>query len=142
MAYITRADIEAIYGADFLALLIPANVDVDATAGRAASLASGEADLYLCKRYTVPLALVPDGLKVAVIDLACYRLASTHDRLTEEITERAKTARKLLEAIAAGRAGLGVAEPSAATESPGENGASSSDGAFFGARPRNFRGLP
>lgn len=141
MAYITRADIEAIYGATFLALLVPADADLDAVATHAAGLASGEADLYLCKRYPVPLALVPDGLKVAVIDLACYRLASSHDRLTEEISERAKTARKLLEAIAAGKAGLGAAEPSAATESPGENGASSSDGAFFEARPRNFRGL-
>ncbi|KAF0231663.1 MAG: hypothetical protein FD175_571 [Beijerinckiaceae bacterium] len=89
----------------------------------------------------MPLTIVPDGLKVAVIDLACYRLASTHDRLTEEITERAKTARKLLEAIAAGKAGLGTAEPQGQAETPGENGASSSDGAFFEARPRNFRGL-
>lgn len=142
MAYITRADIEAIYGPSFLAMLVPADADIDAVTLEAASLASGEADLYLCIRYTVPLVLVPNGLKVAVIDLACYRLASSHDRLTEDISERAKTARKLLESIAAGKAGLGVAEPDSATESPGENGAASSDGAFFGARPRNFRGLP
>lgn len=138
MAYITRADIEAIYGAAFLALLAPPGSDLDAVTGRAADLASGEADLYLSRRYAVPLPLVPDGLKIAVIDLACYRLAAGHDRLTEEVAERARAARKLLEAIAAGKAGLGTAEPSGATEPPGENGASSEDGSYFSARARLF----
>lgn len=144
MAYITRADIEAIYGAEQLAILVPAGAGFDATVTRAASLASGEADLYLCKRYTVPLASVPDGLKAAIIDLTCYRLASTHDRLTDEISERAKSARKLLADIAAGKAGLGTSEPQGASESPAtENGASSPDGAFFEAQPRRFgRGIP
>lgn len=146
MAYITRADIEAIYGEAFLALLTPADADIDLVVSRAASLASGEADLYLCKRYPVPLTVIPEGLKVSLIDLACHRLASTHDRLTEEISERAKTARKLLEAIAAGKAGLGAAEPAQSPgEAPGENGAASDDGAFFASRPRQFgreKGLP
>ena len=139
MSYVTRADIEAIYGAEFLALLVPAGAALDATVSRAASLASGEADLYLCKRYTVPLAIVPEGLKAAVVDLACHRLASTHDRLTEEISERARIARKLLEAIAAGKAGLGAAEPGGAGETPATvNGEASEDGAFFEAEPRQF----
>jgi phage gp36-like protein len=146
MTYITRADIEAIYGAEFLAILVPADGTIDPIVSAAAELASGEADLYLCKRYPVPLPVVPPGLKVAIIDLACYRLASTHDRLTEEISERAKTARKLLADIAAGKAGLGTAEPDQGSgAAPGENGAASDDGAFFDSRPRNFgreRGLP
>jgi phage gp36-like protein len=145
MSYITRADIEAIYGARQLELLVPAEGDPDAFVGQAAELASGEADLYLCKRYTVPIAPVPRGLVAAIVDLACYRLAVTHDRLTEEIAERAKVARKLLTDIAAGKAGLGEAEPAGAGENPGENGASSADGAYFDSRPRNFgreRGLP
>lgn len=139
MTYITRADIEAIYGAEFLAILVPDGSTIDAAVAQAGTIASGEADLYLCKRYVLPLASVPDGLKMAVIDLACYRLAVTHDRLTDEISQRAKDARKLLEAIAAGKAGLGLAEPQGTGETPATtNGASSGDGAFFEAEPRRF----
>jgi phage gp36-like protein len=81
-----------------------------------------------------------------LVDLACYRLAVTHDRLTEELTERAKVARKTLEMIAAGKAGLGIAEPATGGEpAPGGAGISSDDGAYFTSRERNFgreRGLP
>jgi phage gp36-like protein len=143
-SYITRADIKAIYGEAFLTLLTPDDAEIDGVVERAASLASGEADLFLCKRYTVPLTVIPEGLKVSIIDLACYRLAATHDRLTDEIAERARVARKMLEAIAAGKAGLGIAEPSIGEE-PGQAGAMSGDGAAFASRPRHFgreRGLP
>lgn len=143
MAYITRADIEAIYGAAFLERLLPDDVDPDTAVEKAAGIATSEAEAYLCKTYTVPLAEVPEALMASIVDLACYRLAATHDRLTEEITERAKMARAFLKDIASDKAGLGTAEPGAApgAESPGENGASSPDGAFFISRPRNFRGL-
>lgn len=140
MAYITRADIEAIYGAAFLAVLVPEDVDTDTAVATAADIATSEAELYLCRAYTVPLAEVPPALVAAVVDLACYRLAVTHDRLTEEITERAKLARALLKDIATDKAGLGTAEPDTSPigEPTGPNGASSPDGSYFSARPRLF----
>lgn len=143
MSYITRADIEAIYGAEFLALLIPVDADIDAAVQAAAVMASGEADLYLSKRLPVPLAAVPAGLIGALADLTCYRLAATHDRLTDEISKRAEQARKLLADIAKGIAGLGTAEPAALTQ-PGSTG-EAAGGSYFESRPRNFgreRGLP
>lgn len=140
MAYITRANIEAIYGPERLAILLPEGVDPDVAIEAAAEIASSEADLFLCKSYTVPLAEVPAGLRAAIIDRALYRLAATHDRLSEELTQRGKDAMALFKAISKDDAGLGTAEPASApaAEPAGENGASSPDGAFFAARPRLF----
>lgn len=140
MAYITRADIEAIYGADRLAILLPEDGDANAVVEAAADIASSEADLFLCKSYDVPLAEVPSALKAAIIDRAIYRLAADHARLTDEITTRAKAAMDLFKDISKDNAGLGTAEPVAASpaEPAGVNGASSSDGAFFSSRPRLF----
>lgn len=138
MAYIARADIEAIYGTDNLLRLIPDGMDPDVVINRAIADACGEADLYVGKQMAVPLVTVPAGLKALLIDLAFYRIAITHDRLTDEMSERAKAARRTLENIATGKASLGEAEPQQATESAGTNGAASPDGAFFSARPRLF----
>lgn len=140
MAYITRADIEAIYGPAFIAGLVPDDIDADTAITTAADIATSEAELYLCRAYTVPLTDVPPALSAAIVDLACYRLAVTHDRLTEEITERAKLARALLKDIATDKAGLGTAEPETSSigEATGPNGASSPDGSYFTARPRLF----
>lgn len=138
MPYIARADIEAIYGTDNLLRLVPDDATADGTINRAIADACGEADLYIGKQMPVPLAIVPAGLKAAIIDLAFYRLAITHDRLTEEMTERAKSARRIFNDIATGKISLGEAETPASQEPAGENGASSPDGAYFGARPRLF----
>jgi phage gp36-like protein len=138
MPYIARADIEAIYGTDNLLMLVPDGANAEATIARAITDACGEADLYIGKQHPVPLAIVPDGLKAAIIDLAFYRMAITHDRLTEEMSERAKAARRIFENIASGKISLGAAEPISSQEPAGPNGASSPDGAYFGARPRLF----
>lgn len=138
MAYIARADIEAIYGTDNLLRLIPDGMTPDVVINRAIADVCGEADLYVGKQLAVPLATVPAGLKALLIDLAFYRIAITHDRLTDEMSERAKAARRTLENIATGKASLGEAEPQQASEPAGVNGAASPDGAFFAARPRLF----
>ncbi|MBN8533844.1 MAG: DUF1320 domain-containing protein [Rhizobiales bacterium] len=138
MTYIARADIEAIYGTDNLLMLVPDGMNADTVINRAIAHACGEADLYIGKQVSVPLTIVPDGLKAALIDLAFYRIAITHDRLTEEISERAKAARRILENIGSGKISLGAAEPVSSQEQTGPNGASSPDGAYFGARPRLF----
>lgn len=138
MSYIARADIEAIYGTENLLRLIPDGMAPDTVINRAIADACGEADLYVGKQMSVPLVIVPAGLKALLIDLAFYRIAITHDRLTDEMSERAKAARRTLENIATGKASLGEAEPSAAPEAPGPNSIGSPDGAYFGARPRLF----
>ncbi|MGL5447445.1 MAG: phage protein Gp36 family protein [Rhabdaerophilum sp.] len=138
MPYIARADIEAIYGTDNLLRLIPDGMSADVVINQAITHACGEADLYVGVQQAVPLLVVPDGLKAAIIDLAFYRIAITHDRLTEEMSERAKTARRLLENIAAGKASLGEGQVSSASEATGPNSVGSPDGAYFGARPRLF----
>ena len=141
MPYIARAEIEAIYGTDNLLRLVPDGMSADVVIARAIEQACGEADLYIGRQVKVPLTLVPVGLKAAIIDLAYYRMAITHDRLTEEMSERAKAARRLFEAIAAGKVSLGEAEPAGPAESGGANRAASADGAYFAARPRLFRRL-
>lgn len=138
MPYIARADIEAIYGTDNLLRLIPDGMDPDVVIAQAIQHACGEADLYVGVQQAVPLQTVPDGLKAAIIDLAFYRIAITHDRLTDEMSERAKAARRLLENISTGKASLGEAEPTTAPETAGPNSVASPDGAYFGARPRLF----
>lgn len=138
MPYIARADIEAIYGTDNLLRLIPDGMNADSVIAAAIAHTCGEADLYIGVQQSVPLLVVPDGLKSAIIDLAFYRIAITHDRLTEEMSERAKAARRLFENIANGKASLGETEPATAPETSGENSVSSPDGAYFGARPRLF----
>lgn len=138
MAYITRADIEAIYGANNLARLVPTGADATLAIATAIDQACGEADMYVGVQVAVPLDVVPEGLKAALIDLAYYRLGITHDRLTEEMSERAKAARKLLGDISSGKASLGLPVPEGAAEPAGPNGASSPDGAYFSARPRLF----
>lgn len=139
MPYIARADIEAIYGTDNLLRLIPDGMDPDSVIGTAISQACGEADLYVGAQREVPLDIVPEGLKAAIIDLAFYRIAITHDRLTDEMSERAKAARRLFENIATGKVSLGEAEPTGTAEPEGPNSVSSPDGAYFEANPRLFR---
>lgn len=143
--YATRADIEAVRGPQFLATIVPSDVAVDAAAAAACAAASGTIDLYLAKRYPLPLAAVPAGLRKLAVDLACYELASDHGRLTEDIAARAKQALAVLKDIGNGVAALGEAEPRGGGlgPAPGQAGYSSDDAASFSARPRAFgRGRP
>ncbi len=139
MPYLSRADIEAIYGAENLLRLIPDGVEPGPVIEQAILQACGEADLSLGMQRAVPLERVPEGIKAAILDLAFYRLAITHDRLTDEMRERARAARRLFENIAAGRISLGEAEPGLASLPASADSAASADGAFFEARPRLFR---
>jgi phage gp36-like protein len=145
MPYATRADIEQSRGASFLATIVPPDVSVDVATAAALAAATGTIDLYLAKRYPLPLAVVPVGIRKIAIDLACYELASTHSRLTEDIQARAAAGMKVLKDIGAGVAALGEADPRAGglDPAPGQEGITSDDAASFSARPRQFgRGRP
>lgn len=143
MAYATRADIEAIYGPAHLETLVPADVDLDAAVTRAIAAAQGMIDPYLRKRYNLPLAIVPAAIREAAVDIACWKLAPSADRLSEEIAKRAKVQLDFLKDLAAGKADLDELERgpgSEAASGPGaENAASSEGGAQFVSAPRRDR---
>jgi phage gp36-like protein len=74
----------------------------------AQALADADAtvDGYLASRYTLPLATVPELLKVIACDIARYRLMG--ERPIEEVRQRFEDARQWLAAVAAGKFGLGM----------------------------------
>lgn len=130
MSYCTRTDIQTIYGAPFVLRVLPdlglpedvepevVGAAEDAVIARACAEAGAEIDGYVGKRYRLPLSQVPQHLTAIAVDIAVYRIANTHDRLSDEITRRYENARKTLSDIATGKAGLGLAEPSAADGTP------------------------
>ncbi|WP_224825598.1 gp436 family protein [Cognatishimia sp. MH4019] len=134
--YATRDDITAIYGAEFLEDITPADVaDPNGAIDEALADASAEIDGYLSARYDLPLGGQPKVLRRPCIDIAAYVLANSHTRLTDNIETRYTQATALLTKISDGRVGLGLAEPSSAVAGS-ETGTTS--GADFTARPRRF----
>lgn len=127
MAYATKADIDEIYGPDFLTGLLDDGVDPVSAAASALSSACDEIDAYISARYSLPLASNPAALKMPAINIAVYILANRHTTLTEAIIKRYDDAIGLLKRIGDGKAGLGSSEPAVSTgEEASQNGA-----AFF-----------
>lgn len=91
-----------------------------ARVAEAIAQADAEIDSYCCGRYTVPFASVPDVVRKLSADIAIYNLYS---RKVEEIpsarAERYKGAIRLLDGIARGLIGLGVAPAPAAAADGG-----------------------
>ncbi len=139
MAYASRADVEELWGSEFLADILPEGVDAHASVSLALKIASDEIDIYLSARYSLPLPNSPTVLKSPASDIAVYKLANRHSALTNTIEDRYKFAIALLERIADGKAGLGTDEPSVSGE-PGTSAA----GAAFSANRRVFtrRSIP
>ena len=112
MLYAARIDLEARFSTDEVTVL-------EQTVGaggveRALQDAAEEADSYVAVRYTVPLPSVPAPLKVAVCDIARFRLYK--DRPTEEVKYRYEQAIKWLKALARGEATLTFNPPLSSTE--------------------------
>lgn len=131
--YATAADIDATFGTDLLDLIADtdgAGERNDAAIERALVDATATIDGYVSARHALPLATVPPLLRTLAMDLAIHRLALRPGQMTEEVEARAKEARKTLEAIGAGRSGLGL--PSAAPA------AQSSNAPVLVAPPRRF----
>ncbi len=137
MLYATRQDIEQLYGVDYLAMLLPRDADPDISTATAIASESATVDAYLSVRYQLPLAEVPANLEVAAVDLICYRLAATNDRLTDEIANRAKMALAFLRDLSSGKARLGLAEPVVDAGAP-RGAYTTPEGAEFSSRPRMF----
>lgn len=113
MPYATSADIETIYSANVLDRIaynpdLPTPGRDPAMISRAVDEASAEIDTHLSVAFSVPIEPTPPILRQLCVDIAIYRMALTFDKLTLEITERYKSATKMLERIADGKAGLGI----------------------------------
>ncbi|MBB4302349.1 phage gp36-like protein [Rhodobium orientis] len=139
MIYASKADIEALYGPDFLTDILPGEMtepaDIDAAVANALSAASEEIDEYLSARYRLPLKSAPSNLRRPAIDIAVYVLANRHSSLTEDIRQRYEDATARLKRIADGKSGLGTSEPR--IDGGGSTTATGS-GADFTAEPRRF----
>lgn len=70
MSYLTRADLEARFGATFIGDLESGGAGVD----DAIADAEAEVDTYLASRYALPLAAVPDSLARIAAQIARYNL--------------------------------------------------------------------
>jgi phage gp36-like protein len=111
--YASQADIVKLHGADFLLVIAErgderslADTRTQTAIAEALAHAGAEINSYLAARYPVPVTPVPFNLKNHCINVACYILASTSDRMTDIIRERYKNAHDWLKDIAAGRANL------------------------------------
>jgi phage gp36-like protein len=133
MPYVTAADIDATYGTALLDLLADTAGEGERDAGaiaRAIEQATATVNSYVSSRHSLPLPQVPPVLVALTMDLAVHRLALRPGLMTEEIESRWKAALKTLEAIGAGRAGLGLDSPSPAAQA--------SDAPVIVAPPRRF----
>ncbi len=138
MAYATRTDIEAIYGARHLETLVPADVDMDVAVANAIESAQAMIDPYLRKRYVLPIVVAtPPILKQCAIDIACWQLAPAADRMSEEIEKRAKLRLAFLLDVSKGNAEIVELTPVAGSDG---GGVVSGGGAFFSAEPRRWSG--
>ncbi|QPC44515.1 DUF1320 domain-containing protein [Kaustia mangrovi] len=108
--YATEADIDRLYPGQLDRLAWDMEAEARDTARIAAALSDATAfvNSYIAARYPLPLSTVPDVLVTLCVDIALWRLASTADLLTEEISYRHKHAHDWLKDVAAGRAALDV----------------------------------
>ncbi len=110
MPYATQAEIEQLYGTEQLEMAAPNADGSDGISASTVTIAlvgtSGEIDLYIGKRYDLPLTRTVEYLKVACIDITLYRLCLSRDKLTEEMRLRYEDHIKKLEKIAAGKMDL------------------------------------
>jgi phage gp36-like protein len=139
VAYCTRNDIESLYGAQHLETLVAADVDMDAAVARACEAASAMIDGYIGRRYPVPLTAVPSVVRDYAVDIACWKVAPSHARLTDEIEKRAKAAIRYFEDVGSGKANIAALE-AAVGGVGGEVASISDDGAAFSSNRRRFGG--
>ena len=145
MPYATRQDIEQSYGAQRLETLVAADLDLEMAVGRAVTSASAEIDLYVGRRYQLPLALPTPPLIVGwCVDLACWKLAGSAAQNSDEVQKRADRVLAMLKDVAAGKVSILELEPppgggGAAGGIPsGEESEGAQSGAFFASDRRRY----
>lgn len=145
MPYATRQDIEQSYGAQRLETLVAADLDMDTAVGRALAAASAEIDLYIGRRYQLPLTAPIPALIIAwCVDLACWKLAGSAAQNSDEVQKRADRVLAMLKDVAAGKVSILELEPppgggGAAGGIPsGEESEGAQSGAFFASDRRRY----
>lgn len=145
MPYATRQDIEQSYGAQRLETLVAADLDMDVAIGRAVAAASAEIDLYIGRRYSLPLSEPYPPLVAAwCVDLACWKLAGSAAQNSDEVQRRADRVLAMLKDVAAGKVSILELEPppnggGAASGIPsGEESEGAATGAFFASDRRRY----
>jgi len=117
MAYCTQDDIELQLDETTLIELTDDAGEGDVAAEvvtRAVADADEEIDSYLALHYSLPFDSTPNLVRKLSVDLAiCHLYARRDDTMPETRAQRCKDARKLLEALGAGRAVLDVPDPAA-----------------------------
>jgi len=112
MAYATREDVIQLHSEQFLDRIADRDQDMGADNDAvtiALGFAASEIDSYLSARYVTPIAgVAPLMVKVANVEIAVYRLSNNGGILTEDIRRRYEDTIKWLQAIAAGKANIGV----------------------------------
>ncbi|WP_017936977.1 gp436 family protein [Zestomonas thermotolerans] len=112
MSYAAFADFVASVGeaeATELTDAVGAGVPDAAVYAAAAADVDAEIDGYLAGRYALPLSPVPRLIVRIACDMARYRL--WREQASDEVRRRFEDARRLLEAIAAGRVQLDAPRP-------------------------------
>lgn len=120
MTYASKTDLEERFGArEILELSDRENTGstVVAVVDRALADADAEINGYLSARYTLPLASTPPVLVRMAADMARYYLYD--DKVTDPVKARYDAAVKMLKAISAGTATLGVDAASAEVPTTG-----------------------
>lgn len=118
MAYATAADFIQHFGqreATMVSDRAKAGEPDDVELNRLLAVASEEADGYVGRRYALPLTalaggapVVPQPLRLVVLNIARYHSTGTEIMNTDEIRDRYKSAIRWLEGVAKGEIQLGV----------------------------------
>ena len=119
MPYATAQDIIDRYGDE--AFILAADRDGDGVADtgvadKALTDATGEIDMYVGARYSLPLAEVPALLVKLAVDIAMYLMSADAGSGTEEKRQRYTDALAHLRAISKGTADLGLESPPPTTD--------------------------
>jgi phage gp36-like protein len=124
--YVSTQGIINAYGEEKVTLLADKNDDGEADLTcvvRAIAFAEGLVDSYLGVVYDLPLpgivdmtepesnTYVPGVLPGYVADIALYRLAADHDKLTKELRQRYEDALAWLQRVADGGLSIGLPDP-------------------------------
>lgn len=104
-----------------------------AVVAKALADADAEIDSYLCVRYALPLASVPEIIARLACDMARYYLYD--ERATEQVSKRYDNAVKLLKSIASGAASIGVDSANAQPATEGGAQVDANDRVFTTGRP-------
>ena len=130
--YISSALVTKRYGEEFAVNIADRDADVDQDRDAVACAirdAEAEVNSYVAKRYALPLpgivdipdptgpletnAFVPPELRRVAVDIAVYRLASEHDKLTKERRRRYEDAMKWLKLLCEEKVSLTTNPPTA-----------------------------